>query len=66
MSTTDESLRDHFGQYGEIDEAIVMKDGVTKKSRGFGFVTFLHKESVVNCIGQPHCVDSKEVCFCHI
>ena len=36
--TTDASLRDHFHVYGEIDEAVVITDRQTGKSRGYGFV----------------------------
>merc|ERR1719186_146788 len=38
--TTPESLRDYFIRFGEIKETMVMKDPNTKRSRGFGFVTF--------------------------
>ncbi|KAG1746248.1 hypothetical protein EDD22DRAFT_918480 [Suillus occidentalis] len=39
-NTTDESLSEVFGQFGDIIDAIVMKDGETGRSRGFGFVSF--------------------------
>ncbi|KAL2865814.1 RNA recognition motif domain-containing protein [Aspergillus lucknowensis] len=38
--TTDETLRDGFSQYGTIEEAVVVKDHDTQRSRGFGFVRF--------------------------
>jgi len=38
--TTDASLRDHFQVYGDIDEAVVITDRQTGKSRGYGFVRF--------------------------
>ena len=38
--TTDASLRQHFHVYGEIDEAVVITDRQTGKSRGYGFVSF--------------------------
>jgi hypothetical protein len=38
--TTDEALRQGFERYGRIDEAIVVKDRDTNRSRGFGFVRF--------------------------
>ncbi|KAI9560381.1 putative R-binding protein 24-B-like [Daphnia sinensis] len=37
--TTDSSLREHFQVYGEIEEAVVITDRQTGKSRGYGFVT---------------------------
>lgn len=38
--TTDASLREHFQVYGEIEEAVVITDRQTGKSRGYGFVSF--------------------------
>lgn len=37
--TTDASLREHFQIYGEIEEAVVITDRQTGKSRGYGFVS---------------------------
>ena len=37
--TTDKSLREHFEVYGEIEEAVVITDRQTSKSRGYGFVS---------------------------
>ena len=37
--TTDGSLREYFEQFGEIDEAVVITDRQTGKSRGYGFVS---------------------------
>ena len=38
--TTDDTLKAHFDQYGEIEEAVVITDRVTNKSKGYGFVSF--------------------------
>ena len=37
--TTDQ-LRDLFAQQGEVEDAIVLTDRETNRSRGFGFVTY--------------------------
>jgi RNA recognition motif-containing protein len=37
--TTDDSLRKFFERFGEIDEAVVITDRATGKSRGYGFVS---------------------------
>ena len=37
--TTDQSLREFFEQFGEIEEAVVITDRQTSKSRGYGFVS---------------------------
>ncbi|KAJ5220305.1 Glycine-rich RNA-binding protein GRP1A [Penicillium chermesinum] len=38
--TDDETLRQGFAHYGQIHEAVVVKDRATMRSRGFGFVRF--------------------------
>ncbi|RLB45352.1 MAG: RNA-binding protein, partial [Deltaproteobacteria bacterium] len=38
--TDDEGLRMAFERFGEIDDAKVISDRETGRSRGFGFVTF--------------------------
>lgn len=40
---TKEALADEFRQYGEIEEAVVITDRETGRSRGFGFVTFANQ-----------------------
>lgn len=37
--TNDASLRKYFEAFGEIDEAVVITDRQTGKSRGYGFVS---------------------------
>ena len=37
--TTDQSLREFFEQFGDIEEAVVITDRQTGKSRGYGFVS---------------------------
>lgn len=37
--TNDEALREFFLQYGEIEEAVVIHDRITGKSKGYGFVS---------------------------
>ncbi|XP_013383440.1 RNA-binding protein Musashi homolog 2 isoform X12 [Lingula anatina] len=60
--TTAEGLRDYFGKYGAIKETTVMKDPVTRRSRGFGFVTYIDPESVEKVLSSgPHVIDQKQV-----
>ncbi|XP_046363576.1 RNA-binding protein Musashi homolog 2-like isoform X4 [Haliotis cracherodii] len=60
--TTAEGLREYFGKYGEIKETMVMKDPATKRSRGFGFVTYRDPASVEKVLASgPHALDSKTV-----
>ncbi len=39
--TTDDTLRKFFERFGEIEEAVVITDRTTGKSRGYGFVSQL-------------------------
>jgi hypothetical protein len=43
---TDQVLRQHFEQCGEVEDAVVMMDHHSKRSRGFGFVTFKDESTV--------------------
>ena len=40
--TDDLTLQQHFRQFGPVEEAQIMREKYTGKSRGFGFVTFRH------------------------
>jgi len=46
-------LKEFFSQYGAIEDAIVMMDSSTGKSRGFGFVTFADSSSVEELLLHP-------------
>ncbi|KAJ0036248.1 hypothetical protein NQD34_004925 [Periophthalmus magnuspinnatus] len=41
--TNDASLRKYFETFGDIDEAVVITDKQTGKSRGYGFVTMMDR-----------------------
>jgi len=43
--TNDEGLRQAFSPHGTIEEAIVISDRDSGRSRGFGFVTFEDDEA---------------------
>ena len=48
--TTDESLREFFSKVGTVEEATVLKDQVSGRSRGFGFVTYATTEMAQKAI----------------
>ncbi|XP_042478766.1 UBP1-associated protein 2C-like [Macadamia integrifolia] len=51
--TTTEGLRNLFSQYGELEEAVVILDKVTGKSKGYGFVTFKHIDGAMLSLKEP-------------
>ena len=54
-SLTTESLRNYFSQFGKIDKIIIMKDKVTGRSRGFGFIIFSEKETIDKILSYANC-----------
>lgn len=46
-------LNDYFGQYGQIADSIVMTDGQSGNSRGFGFVTYTDSAAVEELMKNP-------------
>jgi RNA recognition motif. (a.k.a. RRM, RBD, or RNP domain) len=55
--TTEESLMFHFQQYGPVTSVELMKDRLTGKPRGFGFVCFADPATVDLVMQEQH-----EVC----
>lgn len=40
FSVTEEALKKVFSEFGEVEEANIIVDKFSKRSKGFGFVTF--------------------------
>lgn len=58
--TDDDSLREFFIQYGEIKEAVVIRDRDTLKSKGYGFVTFFDKDCAEKaCVNRRPVIDGR-------
>nr|BAG15902.1 musashi [Dugesia japonica] len=61
-NTTLETLRNYFQNYGDIKDVMILKDPVTKRSRGFGFVTFIEYSTIEKILlNSPHFLDSKKI-----
>ncbi|XP_063368703.1 heterogeneous nuclear ribonucleoprotein A1, A2/B1 homolog isoform X1 [Cydia amplana] len=60
--TTDTSLKEFYEQWGEIVDVVVMKDPQTKRSRGFGFITYSQASMVDEAqSNRPHKIDGRIV-----
>ena len=60
--TTQVGLKTYFEKWGEVSDCVIMQDPVTKRPRGFGFVTFKDPSAVQSVVTQgPHILDNKTV-----
>ncbi|KAK3908469.1 Heterogeneous nuclear ribonucleoprotein A1, A2/B1-like protein, partial [Frankliniella fusca] len=60
--TTDDSMKEYFEQWGEVVDVVVMKDPKTRRSRGFGFITYAQAHMVDAAMSaRPHKIDGREV-----
>lgn len=58
FSFTSEKLKEAFSEFGAIEEATVITDKYSGRSRGFGFVTFANDEDAKKAI---EAMNGKEV-----
>lgn len=59
--TTEERLRDYFSKYGEVVQTVIMKDRLTGRARGFGFVVFSDPSMVDIALQEKHTIDGRAV-----
>ncbi|ESW14367.1 hypothetical protein PHAVU_008G274900 [Phaseolus vulgaris] len=59
--TDEERLREYFGKYGEVIEAVIMRDRTTGRARGFGFVVFSDPVVAERVIMDKHIIDGRTV-----
>lgn len=60
--TTPDNLKKYFEQFGPVTECMIMKDAITKRSRGFGFITFSDALSVEKVLEvEKHILDEKAI-----
>jgi len=60
-TTTLQDLKDYFCGFGNIEEAVIMEESSTGRSRGFGFVTYDNEDSVEQVVGKLHTIHDKRV-----
>ena len=49
-STTEETLRNQFSQFGEVETVTIIIDKITNRSKGFGFVEMTDDEAARDAI----------------
>ncbi len=57
-SMTEDSLKELFAPYGEVTSVKIIKDRLTDRSRGFGFVEMENKDEAESAIQK---IDGTEV-----
>jgi RNA recognition motif-containing protein len=62
-STTEDTLRNEFGKFGNVTSALVVIDRVSGRSRGFGFVEFSTSEEGTQAINGMNgaSLDGREI-----
>ena len=50
--TNDQGLQQAFGEFGTIEEAKVITDRDSGRSRGFGFITFSNEDAVQAAVSK--------------
>ncbi|XP_061338955.1 heterogeneous nuclear ribonucleoprotein 1-like [Gastrolobium bilobum] len=59
--TDEERLKEYFGNYGEVIEAVIMRDRSTGRARGFGFIVFADPAVAERVIMDKHIIDGRTV-----
>jgi len=49
-NTTDQTMQDFFAQCGVVESATVIKDRMSGRSKGFGFVEMSTEEEAAKCV----------------
>lgn len=57
--TSEQSLREHFEEFGEVLMAQVKKDIKSGQSKGFGFIRFASYESQMRVLASRHLIDGR-------
>ena len=59
--TSEERLKDYFETFGEVKEAVIMKDRTTGRARGFGFIVFVDASVAEKVVKERHIIDGRTV-----
>ncbi|XP_073102989.1 heterogeneous nuclear ribonucleoprotein 1-like isoform X2 [Elaeis guineensis] len=56
-------LKEYFGKYGEVLQTVIMRDKVTGRPRGFGFVVFANPSLLDRVLQDKHSIDGRTCSF---
>ncbi|KAJ6332352.1 hypothetical protein OIU76_010688 [Salix suchowensis] len=59
--TNEDRLKKYFRAFGEVLEAVIMKDRATGRARGFGFVVFADPAVAERVVMEKHLIDGRNV-----
>ena len=59
--TTHDGLKNYFEKFGTVVDAVIMRDKITGRSRGFGFITYSDEETATSVSQQTHTLDSRTI-----
>lgn len=59
--TTQDALVSYFEDYGHVIDVVIMKDAISSKSRGFGFVQFEDPTVADSVVNKSHMIEGKSV-----
>ena len=59
--TSEETLTEYFTQYGQVTQAVIMREKPTGRPRGFGFVVFSDPSVLDRVLQERHTIDGRTV-----
>lgn len=61
--TNEDRLKEYFQAFGDVIEAVIMKDRITGRARGFGFVVFADPSVAERVVKEKHIIDGRTVSY---
>lgn len=59
--TSEDKLKEYFGNYGDVLQTVVMRDKASGRPRGFGFVVFADPSILDRVLQDKHIIDGRTV-----
>ncbi|KAL4596570.1 hypothetical protein ACB092_12G172300 [Castanea dentata] len=59
--SSEDTLTEHFTQYGQVTQAVIMREKPTGRPRGFGFVVFSDPSVLDRVLQDRHTIDGRTI-----